>query len=138
MEKEVLVRLRLDGVLQTIQALPKKVQLGTHFADHTTSKLDISEKRLPQDGRISVHMEGRPDPTFPRVVPIPCKWGEKVCLRILDKSNTASGLEKLIPTSRPLRRSAKPDRICPDGIWTSTGPTGSGEDHHPLLRPGRD
>jgi type IV pilus assembly protein PilB len=88
------------------------------------SKLDISEKRLPQDGRISVHMEGRPIDF--RVSTIPCKWGEKVCMRILDKSNTASGLEKLIshePTLAVVRELIN----LPYGILYVTGPTGSGK-----------
>ncbi len=60
MEKNVIVRYRIDGVLQTIQNLPKKVQLGLISRLKIISKLDISEKRLPQDGRISVNMESKP------------------------------------------------------------------------------
>ena len=61
METEVIVRFRIDGVLNVVQNLPKKVQLGLTSRLKIVSKLDISEKRLPQDGRISVNMEGRPD-----------------------------------------------------------------------------
>ena len=60
METEVLIRYRLDGVLETIQTLPKSVQLGLISRMKIISKLDISEKRLPQDGRIAVNMEGHP------------------------------------------------------------------------------
>ena len=94
MEKDVTVRFRIDGVLQTVQNLPKKVQLGLISRLKILSKLDISEKRLPQDGRISVNMEGKPIDF--RVSTVPGKWGEKICMRILDKSNTALGLDKLI------------------------------------------
>src|SRR5438270_4151038 len=94
MEKDVVVRFRLDGVLQVVQNLPKKVQLGLISRLKILSKLDISEKRLPQDGRISVNMEGKPIDF--RVSSVPAKWGEKICMRILDKSNTALGLDKVI------------------------------------------
>ena len=135
MEKEVLIRYRMDGELQTIQKLPKKVQLGLISRMKIISKLDISEKRLPQDGRISVHMEGRPIDF--RVSTIPCKWGEKVCMRILDKGNTASGLERLIsrePTLAMIRELIN----LPHGILYVTGPTGSGKTTTLLLRTGGD
>ena len=124
MEKEVVIRYRMDGVLQTVQSLPKKVQLGLISRMKIISKLDISEKRLPQDGRISVNMEGKPIDF--RVSTVPCKWGEKICMRILDKSNTTLGLDKVV---------AHPDVLKlirelinqPYGIMYVTGPTGSGK-----------
>src|SRR5437868_70686 len=123
-EKDVVVRFRLDGVLQTVQNLPKKVQLGLISRLKILSKLDISEKRLPQDGRISVNMEGKPIDF--RVSSVPAKWGEKICMRILDKSNTTLGLDKVV---------ANPDVLAkirelvnqPYGIMYVTGPTGSGK-----------
>ena len=124
MEKEVIVRYRIDGLLQTIQKLPKKVQLGLISRLKIIAKLDISEKRLPQDGRISVNMESRPIDF--RVSTIPRKWGEKVCLRILDKSNTMLGLDKVIshePTLKLVRELINQ----PYGIMYVTGPTGSGK-----------
>ena len=87
MEQAVTVRFRIDGVLQVVQQLPKKVQLGLISRLKILSQLDISEKRLPQDGRISVTMEGKPIDF--RVSTVPGKWGEKVCMRILDKSQHA-------------------------------------------------
>ncbi len=124
MEKEVVIRFRMDGQLTIIQALPKKVQMGLISRLKILSKLDISEKRLPQDGRISVNMEGRPIDF--RVSTIPGKWGEKVCMRILDKSNTMLGLEQLIshpPTLTLVRELINQ----PYGIIYVTGPTGSGK-----------
>ena len=124
MEREVLVRFRIDGVLQTVQNLPKKVQLGLISRLKILSKLDISEKRLPQDGRISVTMEGKPIDF--RVSSIPAKWGEKICMRILDKSNTSLGLDKLVshaPTLELIRSLINE----PYGIMYVTGPTGSGK-----------
>jgi type IV pilus assembly protein PilB len=124
MEKEVIIRYRIDGVLQTIQNLPKKVQLGLISRLKIVSKLDISEKRLPQDGRISVNMEGRPIDF--RVSTVPGKWGEKVCLRILDKSNTTLGLDKLISNEDTLKL-VRELIAQPYGIMYVTGPTGSGK-----------
>jgi type IV pilus assembly protein PilB len=124
MEKDVIVRFRQDGALQIVQNLPKKVQLGLISRCKILSKLDISEKRLPQDGRISVNMEGKPIDF--RVSTVPAKWGEKICMRILDKSNTTLGLDKVV---------AHPDVLAkirelvnqPYGIMYVTGPTGSGK-----------
>src|SRR5881397_4025153 len=90
----VTTRFRIDGVLQVVQRLPKKVQLGLISRLKILAHLDISEKRLPQDGRISVLMEGK-SIDF-RVSTVPGKWGEKVVMRILDKSNTMLGLDSLI------------------------------------------
>jgi type IV pilus assembly protein PilB len=124
MENDVTVRFRIDGVLQVVQRLPKKVQLGLISRLKILSHLDISEKRLPQDGRISVLMEGK-SIDF-RVSTVPGKWGEKVVMRILDKSNTALGLDKLIshpPTLALVREMIQQ----PYGIIYVTGPTGSGK-----------
>ena len=124
MEKELIIRFRIDGVLQTVQNLPKKVQLGLISRLKILSKLDISEKRLPQDGRISVNMEGKPIDF--RVSTVPAKWGEKVCMRILDKSNTMLGLDKVVahePTLKLIRELINQ----PYGIMYVTGPTGSGK-----------
>jgi len=124
MEKDVTVRFRIDGVLQTVQNLPKKVQLGLVSRLKILAKLDISEKRLPQDGRISVNMEGRPIDF--RVSTVPAKWGEKIVLRILDKSNTSLGLDKLI-SHQPTLELVRELINQPYGIMYVTGPTGSGK-----------
>ncbi len=123
-EKELAVRFRIDGALQQVQVLPKKIQMGLISRLKILSKLDIAEKRLPQDGRISVRMEDRPIDF--RVSTIPSKWGEKVCMRILDKSNTLLGLDKLILHQEVL--ALVRDMIAqPYGIVYVTGPTGSGK-----------
>jgi type IV pilus assembly protein PilB len=123
-EKDLVVRFRIDGSLQVVQVLPKKVQMGLISRFKIISKLDIAEKRLPQDGRISVRMEERPIDF--RVSTIPSKWGEKICMRILDKSNTLLGLDKLIlhPEVLELVREMISQ---PYGIIYVTGPTGSGK-----------
>ncbi|HZQ92546.1 MAG TPA: ATPase, T2SS/T4P/T4SS family [Terriglobales bacterium] len=124
METEVVVRYRQDGLLQVIQTLPKKAQMGLISRLKIIAKLDISEKRLPQDGRISVNMEGKPIDF--RVSTIPGKWGEKVCMRILDKSNTTLGLELLISHQETLKM-VREFINQPYGIIYVTGPTGSGK-----------
>jgi type IV pilus assembly protein PilB len=124
MEGEVTIRFRIDGELQVVQRLPKRVQLGLISRLKILSRLDIAEKRLPQDGRISVTMEGKPIDF--RVSTVPGKWGEKVVMRILDKSNTHLGLDKLIwhPPTLALVRAMIAQ---PYGIVYVTGPTGSGK-----------
>ncbi len=123
-ENDMVVRFRIDGALQQVQILPKKIQLGLISRFKILSKLDIAEKRLPQDGRISVRMEERPIDF--RVSTIPSKWGEKICMRILDKSNTLLGLDKLILHQDVL--AVVRDMISqPYGIIYVTGPTGSGK-----------
>jgi type IV pilus assembly protein PilB len=124
MEQEVTVRFRIDGVLQVVQRLPRKVQLGLISRLKILAKLDIAEKRLPQDGRISVTLDGKPIDF--RVSTVPGKWGEKVCMRILDKGNTQLGLDKLI--SHPPALALVREMIAqPYGIIYVTGPTGSGK-----------
>src|SRR5213075_1726863 len=104
--------------------LPKRVQLGLISRFKILSRLDIAEKRLPQDGRISVMMETKPVDF--RVSTVPGKWGEKVCMRILDKSNTALGLDKLITNTKVLAM-VREMVEQPYGIVYVTGPTGSGK-----------
>ncbi|MDP2053884.1 MAG: ATPase, T2SS/T4P/T4SS family [Acidobacteriota bacterium] len=124
MEGDVTVRFRIDGVLQVVQKLPKRVQMGVISRFKILSRLDIAEKRLPQDGRISVTMEGKPIDF--RVSTVPGKWGEKVCMRLLDKSNTALGLDTLI-THAPVLALVREMIQQPYGIIYVTGPTGSGK-----------
>jgi type IV pilus assembly protein PilB len=123
-EKELAVRFRIDGALQVVQVLPKKFQMGLISRLKILSKLDIAEKRLPQDGRISVRLEERPIDF--RVSTIPSKWGEKICMRILDKSNTLLGLDKLILLPEVLKL-VREMISQPYGIVYVTGPTGSGK-----------
>jgi len=123
-EKELQVRFRQDGLLQLVQTLPKKVQMGLISRLKILAKLDISEKRMPQDGRISVKMAEKLIDF--RVSSIPTKWGEKICMRLLDKSNTTLGLDKVIshiPTLEKVREMIQQ----PYGIMFVTGPTGSGK-----------
>ena len=124
MEGDVTVRFRIDGVLQVVQRLPKKVQLGLISRLKILSRLDIAEKRLPQDGRFGVTMETQPIDF--RVSTVPGKWGEKIVMRILDKGNTQLGLDKLI-SHAPTLATVRALISEPYGIIYVTGPTGSGK-----------
>lgn len=124
MEKEVRVRYRVDGDLQEDMVLPKKIQLPLISRVKIISKLDITERRLPQDGRITIKM-GNKSIDF-RVSTVPAKFGEKICTRILDKTQTTLGLDKLI-TYPPVLGVVREMIKKPYGIIYVTGPTGSGK-----------
>jgi type IV pilus assembly protein PilB len=123
-DKHVTVRYRLDGVLFVDRKLPKAVMAALVSRYKIMADLDIAERRLPQDGRIRVRFSGK-DIDF-RVSSIPSKHGEKVVMRILDKTTTTLGLDSLVtdPSTLELVR----DMVSkPYGIIFVTGPTGSGK-----------
>jgi type IV pilus assembly protein PilB len=123
-EKEVAIRYRRDGVLSCDRKLPKPILPALVSRFKVMADLDIAERRLPQDGRIRVRLSGR-DIDF-RVSTVPAKFGEKVVMRILDKSNTSIGLDKLI-TDEEAMASIMEMISKPYGIIFVTGPTGSGK-----------
>src|SRR5262249_6413454 len=84
-EDGVVLRLRIDGILYVENTLSKKIQLPIASRFKILSRLDIAERRLPQDGRISVKIENR-SIEF-RVSTVPAKFGEKIVMRILDRSS---------------------------------------------------
>src|SRR4030081_81482 len=88
-EKEFRVRFRIDGVLQAIMSPPLKLKDAITSRLKIMSKLDISEKRLPQDGRIMLKMNlnGKKKQLDYRVSCLPVLWGEKIVMRLLDKEN---------------------------------------------------
>lgn len=124
MERGLRVRYRIDGVLREEMMLPKKVQLPLISRVKIISKLDITERRLPQDGRITIKL-GSKSVDF-RVSTVPTKFGEKICTRILDKTNTSMGLDKLI-SHMPVLDLVRDMIKKPYGIIYVTGPTGSGK-----------
>ncbi len=124
MEKGLRVRYRIDGVLREEMVLPKKVQLPLVSRVKIISKRDITERRLPQDGRITIKL-GSKSVDF-RVSTVPTKFGEKICTRILDKTNTMMGLDKLI-SHGPILDLVRDMIKKPYGIIYVTGPTGSGK-----------
>lgn len=123
-EKEVAIRYRRDGVLQLDRKLPKPILPALVSRLKVMADLDIAERRIPQDGRIRVRLSGR-DIDF-RVSTLPAKFGEKVVMRILDKSNTSIGLSKLI-TDADAMATIMEMIAKPYGIIFVTGPTGSGK-----------
>jgi type IV pilus assembly protein PilB len=123
-EKGVVLRFRIDGVLYIETVLSKKIQLPLASRLKILSKLDIAERRLPQDGRISIKIDDRAIDF--RVSTVPAKFGEKIVMRILDKSGSLLPLDKIIvhgPTVEKLRWMINQ----PYGIIYVTGPTGSGK-----------
>src|SRR5579875_3360054 len=123
-EREVTVRYRLDGVLFVDRRLPKAILAALTSRYKIMADLDIAERRVPQDGRIRVRFSGR-DIDF-RVSTVPAKHGEKVVMRLLDKSNTQLGLDKLI-TEPEILEVVREMVNKPYGILFVTGPTGSGK-----------
>lgn len=123
-EKEVHVRYRRDGCLQLDRRLPKAILPALISRYKVMADLDIAERRLPQDGRIRVRLSGK-DIDF-RVSTVPAKFGEKVVMRILDKSNTQIGLGKLVSEPEILETIMEMIKK-PYGILFVTGPTGSGK-----------
>src|SRR5262245_28130269 len=123
-ENGVLLRFRIDGVLYVENKLSKKIQMPLASRFKILSRLDIAERRLPQDGRISIRIEDR-SIDF-RVSTVPAKFGEKIVMRILDKSGSLLPLEQII-THKPSVDKLRWMINQPYGIVYVTGPTGSGK-----------
>ena len=118
------IRYRVDGILSDGMTLPKKAQASITSRIKIMADMDISEKRAPQDGRISATIEGRPYDF--RVSTLPAVFGEKIVMRVLDKSNISVGLHKLglLPYTFEMFESMIQRTY---GIILVTGPTGSGK-----------
>jgi len=127
-EKEFRVRFRIDGILYNVMALPMKLKDPLTSRIKIMAKLDIAEKRLPQDGRIKIKMrvEDRARDLDFRVSCLPTLWGEKIVMRLLDKSKLMLDMTKLGFEPASLER-FKTAISKPYGIVLVTGPTGSGK-----------
>jgi type IV pilus assembly protein PilB len=127
-EKEFRVRFRIDGVLQSIMTPPLKLKDAITSRLKIMAKLDISEKRLPQDGRIMLKMQigGKKKQLDFRVSTLPTLWGEKIVLRLLDKENLRLDMTKLGFEPESLVKFEKAI-LKPYGMVLVTGPTGSGK-----------
>lgn len=123
-EKAVAVRVRVDGLLQDVERLPKWTQGALISRIKILSNMDIAEKRLPQDGRFRVESEGRRIDL--RVSTLPTMHGEKIVIRIVDQERAAFRLETLGLSLYHLER-LKTFGERPQGILIVTGPTGSGK-----------
>ncbi len=125
LEKKFRVRFRIDGVLQEMQAPPKRLQSAiVSRLKIMTGSMSIAEKRLPQDGRIQVKIARKPIDL--RVSTVPTNHGESVVMRLLDKSSLMLGLPQLGFLSDDQETFERLLRL-PDGILLVTGPTGSGK-----------
>lgn len=118
------IRCRIDGSLHDIFKIPKVNQNAILARVKIISNLDITESRIPQDGRFKVRFEGK-EVDF-RVSGLPTRFGEKFVLRLLDKSNLSIGLDKLGFSEQPLTI-FKEAIAKPFGMILVTGPTGSGK-----------
>jgi type IV pilus assembly protein PilB len=124
-ERSLRVRYRVDGVLFNAMNLPLKIKNPITSRLKIMSKLDIAERRLPQDGRIKLRLSKKKEIDF-RVSVLPCLFGEKTVLRILDKSNLQVDLTKLGFEEEVLNIFM--DVLTkPYGMILVTGPTGSGK-----------
>jgi type IV pilus assembly protein PilB len=127
-EKEYRVRFRIDGVLQNVMSPPIKLKDAITSRVKIMAKLDISEKRLPQDGRIMLRMNigGKKKQLDFRVSTLPTLWGEKLVLRLLDKENLRLDMTKLGFEPESLVKFERAI-LKPYGMVLVTGPTGSGK-----------
>jgi type IV pilus assembly protein PilB len=126
LEKRLRLRYRIDGVLQVMTDPPKKLQAAMVSRLKIMANMSISEKRLPQDGRIQLRANEGKTAIDLRVSTIPTNHGESICMRILDKTSLTLGLTELGYLSDD---QATMEKILglPDGIFLVTGPTGSGK-----------
>jgi len=123
-EGELRVRFRIDGCLSISMTLQPEAQASLVSRLKILSSMDISERRIPQDGRIQMTIMDKPIDF--RVSTIPVSFGEKVCLRILDKTNVQVSLDQMgfTPYNYEI---LKKSIASPNGMCLVTGPTGSGK-----------
>ena len=123
-EKNLRLRYRVDGVLVDATPPPKQMQLALASRFKIMSSLDIAERRLPQDGRMRVRVGGKDYDL--RVSIMPTVHGEKIVLRVLDKSNLSASIDKLGLDPDTFQQ-FKAAVDAPHGLILVTGPTGSGK-----------
>jgi type IV pilus assembly protein PilB len=125
-EDSLVVRFRIDGVLQEMQRIPKRMTAGVTTRLKVLAKLDIAERRKPQDGRISLNAAAAGRMLDVRVATLPTVEGEKVTMRLLDKSKKPPTLEQL-GLSGDMQETLSRMIKRPTGALLVTGPTGSGK-----------
>jgi type IV pilus assembly protein PilB len=123
-ERDLRVRFRIDGVLHEMMRSPKSIQAGVISRLKIMSEMDIAERRVPQDGRLSVQTNGRKIDL--RVATLPTVWGEKIVMRILDNSTAMLKLSDLGFADANYGRWQE-SFTKPYGMLLVTGPTGSGK-----------
>lgn len=125
MEKTVRVRYRIDGIIREIDRLPKILHAPIISRIKVISSLDISEHRLPQDGRFKTVISGNREVDF-RVNVLPTALGEKIVFRVLDKQGAVATIDHLGFEPKSLER-LKECAVKPHGMILACGPTGSGK-----------
>jgi type IV pilus assembly protein PilB len=125
-EDSLVVRFRIDGVLQEMQRIPKRLAPGVTTRLKVLAKLDIAERRKPQDGRISLSAAAAGRTLDVRVATLPTVEGESLVMRLLDKSKRPPTLEEL-GLSDTMRATLADIVKRPTGALLVTGPTGSGK-----------
>jgi type IV pilus assembly protein PilB len=123
-ERDIRVRYRIDGVLHEVMRSPKSIQSGVISRLKIMAEVDIAERRIPQDGRIALSVGGKGIDL--RFSTLPTVYGEKVVMRILDKSAVMLGLEDLGFLEENEKRFEEA-YVKPYGLILVTGPTGSGK-----------
>jgi len=124
-EKEFRARYRLDGVLQSVEAPPRALEAAVLSRIKLMSKLNIAERRLPQDGRIQIKILGR-DVDL-RVSTLPTLHGESIVMRLLDRSETERYDLGRLGFPRAMHERMERFALLPYGMFLVTGPTGSGK-----------
>jgi len=127
-ENEMRVRFRVDGQLQTVMSPPLRLKDAMTSRIKIMAKLDIAEKRLPQDGRIMIkyRADGKKKELDFRVSSVPTLYGEKIVMRLLDKENLRLDMTKLGFEPESLKKFER-QILKPYGMVLVTGPTGSGK-----------
>ncbi|MAC19686.1 MAG: pilus assembly protein PilB [Phycisphaerae bacterium] len=125
-EEEFRMRYRIDGVLYEIAPPDKRLALPIVSRVKVMAKLDIAERRLPQDGRIELTLPGHDTQIDLRVAVLPTMFGESVVMRVLDRSNVQLSLDRVGLRDEELER-VRSLITKPNGIVVVTGPTGSGK-----------
>ncbi len=123
-EKELVVRYRIDGIMYNVMSPPKRIQDALTSRIKIMANLNIAEKRVPQDGRIDLRVAGKPYDI--RVAILPVQFGERIVMRLLDKSRSFGKLQDLGFSDRDYKLITQ-SISKPNGIIYVTGPTGSGK-----------
>lgn len=123
-EDKYMIRYRVDGILYDITSPPKNLALAISSRIKVMSSLDIAERRLPQDGRIMISVEGKNIDL--RVSTLPTIFGESVVMRVLDRDVVSLSLDQ-VGMSEEIKRKVRRIVNKPNGIVLSTGPTGCGK-----------
>lgn len=124
LEKSLVIRCRIDGVLRKTMELPKSVEAALISRIKIMAKLKIDEHRVPQDGQFAVNVNGNIIDL--RIAIAPVVWGEQVVIRLLDKTGTSMDVEKMGMTGRALKDVVE-GISRPNGMILTSGPTGSGK-----------